>query len=226
MKCPSCQIEVPMESKFCQACGARMEATLNTTSCPLCGERMTQEAKFCSACGALKDAPQPGPPPLKVFAGRPDFHGKGVGVGMRAVATVLDLMILFALSFVLAIFSGGSSATGFSLEGGPFFLMSFTGFAYYTFFEWKLAGTPGKLALGLQVVKVDGTACDLQAALIRTVSRIADGLFFYLVAAVAVWSSESNQRLGDRIAGTLVVRREVRQTWKQMKDEAFNSDDE
>lgn len=161
------------------------------------------------------------PPPLTVVKGREAYRGKGAGVGIRAVATVLDMMILFALSFVLALESGGTTAVGFELQGGPFFLMTFLGFAYYVFFEWKLGGTPGKLALNLQVVKADGGKCDLQAVLIRSVSRIVDGLFCYFVAAVAVWSSERNQRLGDRLADTLVIKRDVAQSWRQLKDSAF-----
>jgi uncharacterized RDD family membrane protein YckC len=37
--------------------------------------------------------------------------------------------------------------------------------------------------------------------------RIIDGLFFYLVAFVAVLASGKNQRLGDMVANTLVVRK-------------------
>jgi hypothetical protein len=35
--------------------------------------------------------------------------------------------------------------------------------------------------------------------------RIVDALLFYLVAAIAVWSSPKRQRIGDHAAATVVV---------------------
>ena len=37
--------------------------------------------------------------------------------------------------------------------------------------------------------------------------RIIDGLFAYLVVFIAVLASQKNQRLGDMLANTLVVRK-------------------
>jgi uncharacterized RDD family membrane protein YckC len=37
--------------------------------------------------------------------------------------------------------------------------------------------------------------------------RLIDGLFFHLVAFVSVLASGKNQRLGDMVAHTLVVRK-------------------
>jgi uncharacterized RDD family membrane protein YckC len=48
----------------------------------------------------------------------------------------------------------------------------------------------------------------VRAAAIRSVLRLVDGLFSYLVAFIAVLASAKNQRLGDMAAHTLVVRDE------------------
>jgi uncharacterized RDD family membrane protein YckC len=45
------------------------------------------------------------------------------------------------------------------------------------------------------------------AATIRTLLRLVDGLFGYLVGFVVVLASDKNQRLGDMAAKTLVVRK-------------------
>lgn len=74
--------------------------------------------------------------------------------------------------------------------------------------ETLYGGTVGKLALGLKVVKEDGSALDWQTSAVRTVLRIVDGLFVYLVAAILVWTSPTNQRLGDKVAKTLVVKKD------------------
>jgi uncharacterized RDD family membrane protein YckC len=61
--------------------------------------------------------------------------------------------------------------------------------------------------VGLRVVKKEGAApLDWQASTVRNVLRLIDGLFFYLVGAIFIWTSKDRQRLGDRLANTVVVR--------------------
>jgi uncharacterized RDD family membrane protein YckC len=42
-------------------------------------------------------------------------------------------------------------------------------------------------------------------AAIRTILRIIDGIFDYLVGAILIWTSDKKQRLGDRLAHTVVI---------------------
>jgi len=57
------------------------------------------------------------------------------------------------------------------------------------------------------VVREDGGGVPgFRAALVRSLLRVVDGLFGYLVGFVAVLASERNQRLGGMAARTLVVR--------------------
>ena len=48
--CPSCQAEVPQNSKFCSECGATMAR--QKSFCPQCGTELAGGAKFCAECGA------------------------------------------------------------------------------------------------------------------------------------------------------------------------------
>jgi uncharacterized RDD family membrane protein YckC len=81
-------------------------------------------------------------------------------------------------------------------------------FAYYTIMEGYLGQTVGKMLLGIKVVREDdGAVPGLGAAAIRTVMRIIDGIGTYLVGFIAVLVSSKNQRLGDMVAHTLVVRK-------------------
>ena len=132
---------------------------------------------------------------------------KYVGVGMRAVATIIDVIVLWILGYLIAIVTGQTSEGGFNLQGGPAFLWFALSFLYYVVLEAQLGGTLGKLLLGLRVVKADGSRIDYQASLIRNVLRIIDALFFYLVGAIVVWRSATKQRIGDKAAGTVVVRK-------------------
>lgn len=132
---------------------------------------------------------------------------KGVGVGIRFVALFIDGLIFLIVSYMLAFVMGTTRQHGFHLEGLGFFVNSILGFCYYVFFEGKLGATLGKMAIGLKVIKIDGSPCDIQAAAIRNILRIIDALpFAYLIGAISIWISDLNQRLGDRVAGTTVVR--------------------
>jgi class 3 adenylate cyclase/tetratricopeptide (TPR) repeat protein len=47
MKCPRCQTDTDAGARFCEDCGARLEA-----ACPSCGTPITPGKKFCRSCGA------------------------------------------------------------------------------------------------------------------------------------------------------------------------------
>jgi uncharacterized RDD family membrane protein YckC len=79
---------------------------------------------------------------------------------------------------------------------------------HFTLLEGYLGQTVGKMLLGIKVIREDtGEVPGLGAAAIRTLLRLIDGLFAYLVGFIAVLSSSKRQRLGDMAAHTLVVRK-------------------
>ena len=133
---------------------------------------------------------------------------EAVGVGRRAVAIIIDMIVLGIIGWIIAKFVPGAiTPDGFNLVGGPAFLWFGIGLAYYVVMEVQTGGTLGKMALGMKVVKEDGAKLDWAASLIRNILRIVDGFFFYLVGAIVVWTSKKRQRLGDMVAHTLVVRK-------------------
>ena len=129
-----------------------------------------------------------------------------IGVGLRAVATIIDTLLLMVIAYLIALLTGATTASGFNLTGAPAFLWFFIAIAYYILMEGQFGATIGKKLVGLKVVKVDGQALNWQAAIVRNVLRIVDGFLFYLVGAVIVWSSKNKQRLGDIVAHTAVIR--------------------
>ena len=129
-----------------------------------------------------------------------------VGVGRRAVAVILDGLIWFiGFGYVIALFTGNTTGIGFELTGGPAILLFLLGFAYHVVLEATVGATPGKLLLGVRVTMVDDTPIGWKASFIRNLLRIVDGIAFYLVAAILVWTSPYRQRLGDRLSNTVVV---------------------
>lgn len=129
-----------------------------------------------------------------------------VGVGPRAVAVIIDTAMLFALGYVIALLSGETTASGYEIEGLPALVAIFAWFAYYIGTEAAFGATLGKRLVGIQVVSEDGSPLLVPSAVMRNVLRIVDGLFIYLVAAILVWRSPRRQRLGDRVAHTVVIR--------------------
>lgn len=132
---------------------------------------------------------------------------RGVGVGWRTAAVIIDSLILLVVFYMLAALAGQTTDSGFELEGGPMFISIIIYFGFYIVCEALWAATPGKLATGLRVVREDGNPIGWRESSVRNALRIVDGLFFYLVGAILIWTSAKHQRLGDRIAETLVVRR-------------------
>lgn len=66
-----------------------------------------------------------------------------VGVGLRFVAVIIDSIVLMVVGWVLALFFGGASSTGFQLNGGPALLLFVIGFGYYIVLEVVAGGTLG-----------------------------------------------------------------------------------
>ncbi len=94
-----------------------------------------------------------------------------------------------------------------------FFVASFIGFVAIFVYVFLLEGlygyTPGKYMLGLVVVKSDGSNCTISASILRNLLWFVDQLpGFNLVAMVSILLTDDNQRVGDLVADTVVVRQQ------------------
>jgi uncharacterized RDD family membrane protein YckC len=80
---------------------------------------------------------------------------------------------------------------------------------YFVLFEWAWNGqTPGKRWLRLRVIREDGRPVTFWEAAARNLVRIFDmePFPFYSIGLVSVFVSGRDQRIGDMVAGTVVVR--------------------
>jgi uncharacterized RDD family membrane protein YckC len=80
---------------------------------------------------------------------------------------------------------------------------------YFVFFEWAWNGqTPGKRWLRLRVIREDGRPISFWEAAARNLIRIFDMMpsSLYSVGLVSIFISSRDQRVGDLVAGTVVVR--------------------
>jgi uncharacterized RDD family membrane protein YckC len=134
-----------------------------------------------------------------------ELHLRVAGPVPRALAWLLDLawrcVALLLIGLVAAPFGGGI-ATGVLLLS--WFALEWLVPAW---FEASAGGaTPGKRALGLMVVRDDGSPCAIGPALTRNLLRFADFLpFCYFGGLLSMLYTRDFKRLGDLVAGTLVV---------------------
>jgi uncharacterized RDD family membrane protein YckC len=123
-----------------------------------------------------------------------------VGVGLRIVAGIIDLIVMMVIIFPLSLVVGQSMGAQLGV--------SLIGIVYFIVMEALKGATVGKMAMGLKVVKKDGSAISWQESVIRNLLRIVDALpVFYIVGIICIAVTDLKQRVGDMAAGTLVVKK-------------------
>lgn len=140
---------------------------------------------------------------------------QAAGIGSRCVALLLDWMIQGTAMMIVLLAAGLATGVGMA-TGMPgwigvtiaLVLVSAIIWGYPTAFETLWAGrTPGKAALGLRVVTTEGAPVGFRHAAIRAAMVLVD--FLATAGAAAVLSAlltRQHQRLGDLVAGTIVLR--------------------
>ncbi|MFN3257409.1 MAG: RDD family protein [Ilumatobacter sp.] len=136
------------------------------------------------------------------------------GFASRILAGVLDTLLM--LLILIVSITVGSVAAGSTIGGGESTTTTVIAFAsfsvifgYPILFETLRRGrTPGKSALGLRVVTLDGAPIRFREATLRAMGGIVDRFLppGGITGAVFVTITPKNQRVGDLIAGTIVIR--------------------
>jgi uncharacterized RDD family membrane protein YckC len=132
----------------------------------------------------------------------------------RLVAGLLDALLQLALLLLLflatAVAGAGSDAADSAI--GVLVLVVVT-IVYPVAFETALRGrTPGKAAMGLRVVRDDGGPIAFRQALVRGLAGAfleRPGVTFFFGALVSSLLHPAGKRIGDLLAGTLVLQERV-----------------
>ena len=122
----------------------------------------------------------------------------------RFFAAIIDNVLAIVAAFIVAVklapYGDAASWTA----------AAFCYFGYYFLSEVLCGNTLGKWSSGLCVRTVSGERCTRSQMSIRTLWRVLEVnpvLFGALPAGIAIFLSPRRQRIGDAIAGTVVVRR-------------------
>lgn len=144
------------------------------------------------------------------------LHLELAGLGSRAAAALVDTLVatgaLVFLSWLLHLV--GLAAPGGALTGWVlavvFLFVTFAFLAYFVLLEALNGGrTLGKQLLGIRVVMGTGHAVTPTAAVVRGLFRVLDcylPVLPFLPGLAMIFLHPRNQRLGDLVAGTIVVR--------------------
>ena len=141
---------------------------------------------------------------------RVSFEYQVAGLGTRAIAQVLDLLIvagiLTAVLFVAAGFGAAganTAATLIAVMGG--FVVA-VGYFWVSEALWS-GQTVGKKAFRLRAVGDRGEPLTFMQAGIRNIVRVVDFLpYGYGVGLITLFANGRGKRLGDLAAGTIVVK--------------------
>ncbi|HLZ94744.1 MAG TPA: RDD family protein [Candidatus Dormibacteraeota bacterium] len=142
---------------------------------------------------------------------RVSFGYQVAGLGTRAIAQILDLLIVTAILIVISIAAAAAATmTSSSILADLIVVIGFflTIFGYFWASEAMWSGqTLGKKAFRLRAVGDRGEPLTWVQAGIRNVVRIVDFLpYGYGIGVVVLFVNGKGKRLGDLAAGTIVVK--------------------
>lgn len=147
------------------------------------------------------------------------------GFWIRLLAVIIDGLILTAFFFVIAVIvamlvgknvfttlqNPNLTATDIGLIYGGLGVLYLIFFAaivvYQSWFVARRGGTPGKLALGLQVVRSDGTALTFGRSVGRAFAYILNNLVPFCLGFVIAGFDNQKRALHDHICDTRVIRK-------------------
>ena len=142
---------------------------------------------------------------------RVSFDFQIAGLGTRAIAQIIDLLIVAVVEVAVIFFgiAAGTVTNSGTVTGLVLIVFSFLNvFGYFWVSEALWSGqTIGKKAFRLRAVGDRGEPLTFMQAGIRNIVRIVDFLpYGYGIGMIVLFANGKGKRLGDIAAGTLVVK--------------------
>lgn len=144
----------------------------------------------------------------------------GRALPRRLLALFVDTLVISLLDVIVngtfgvthltsgvATYMSSGSITSFTTQTTVDFpWLALVWVTYYAVFEGLFGATLGKRAAGVRVTDLNGHRIGWQASIVRNLARLIDVLpFVYLLGGILTLATRHHQRLGDLIAGTVVV---------------------
>ncbi|MGB9370849.1 MAG: RDD family protein [Halobacteriota archaeon] len=212
-KCAQCGTPAAPGAKFCESCGAPLAAAPQPVEGPAAIAQPVQGPAAAEPAAAyaapLAQAPYSAP--------GVEMHYQGVAI--RFVALLVDAIILGIVSYILIFLFAASAitvdtSTGAVSFGPAYYAAVVLGIVIELLYFTLLLGRYGQ-SVGMMVVKIkvvseaDSGPITYGAAFIRTILLYIDEIPYaipFLLGAILIWTSDKKQRLGDRVAHTVVLK--------------------
>ena len=218
--CARCGTVNPPPSVYCYKCGFKLPdvSFQNKKICIGCGTPNSPTSQYCYKCGLKL--------PDKVGSGY-EYTGRYAGFWIRLLASFIDGIILnivtSAIMVIIFLAIYGSTAdflellqsyatmegilpTSFWMFYGISYLATLIiSVAYYTIAVGKWGRTVGKMALGLKILKGDGSRVSYWRAFGRYWGYMLSSLILCIGYLVIVFT-EKKQGLHDLICDTIVIK--------------------
>ena len=197
--------ETPAEIRYCAECGRptpvdELARFGDTMVCPACKNLYAHK---------LREGVTPQP-----AAGRYQY----AGFWIRVLAAIIDSIIVgvvnsiiqfTALRPMLAIGDIAPDPASLMAAAGAMGILGLVGLvvacAYESIFVAQMGATPGKMALGMKVVRPDGSRVDLGRAIGRYFAKMLSALILFIGYLMVAFDAEK-RGLHDMICDTRVVR--------------------
>lgn len=133
--------------------------------------------------------------------------GSPASLRRRALAYVVDAVAVLAVAGAVGRRrSGGRRSSGDREIAAALATGVAGGTLYHVVLETATGRTVGKAVAGIAVRAEGGGPASGRAVLVRTLLRAVDWLpAGYLLGALSILANDEHQRVGDRVAGTVVV---------------------
>jgi uncharacterized RDD family membrane protein YckC len=122
------------------------------------------------------------------------------------IQVIIYLVVVFGMAFIIPNSLEWDTASKWVIAGVILFFFCLY-WGYYAIFEiWWKGQTPGKRQAGIRVIKDTGRPITPFEAVARNLVRAVDQIpGFYAVGVLCAFFDKKNRRLGDFVAGTVVV---------------------
>lgn len=150
------------------------------------------------------------------------------GVGDRIVARLIDLGIFFCVFMLLMVFGVSFASVKSGIAYGILIIIYLAAFVFYNLLtEIFLDGqSVGKKAMKIKVISLDGSQASIGQYFIRWLFRLVD---FYLTAQLAgffcIILSDKKQRIGDMVAGTVMIKTVLKTTFDHIAFHPVTAED-
>ncbi|MGD9711860.1 MAG: RDD family protein [Thermomicrobiales bacterium] len=197
--CVHCRSEIPLEATICRRCEKPQPAYDPALWSPAPPDPSPTPQPQTPVYGI------PAPPLPTPVSSSIDADFQLASVGRRIGAYAIDIVVLVFIA-VLVIFALGIDPEDSSTQNQQLGIYAVITLVYFTISEALTSQTVGKRLTGIKVVTLEGQPISWGTSARRNLMRIVDSLpALYIVGLIVMSRNDRLQRLGDKVAGTVVI---------------------